>query len=191
MKYSFYTLLIFSLLFSSCSDDDNSEITTIRVNHFKDTTFVSFFGTPATTIAIQRDDEIGGDTFYPSSVTIEGFEYELEFIYDLEVRITEIENPPADGPSTKTTLLNILSKTAVPSETQFKVRLTLNRQDGEFINWVNTDGTNYAFANSEITLSCRDLCDELATKIENKEQITGLFIHGEGDQYTLQEILNE
>ncbi len=191
MKNSFFTLLIFSLVFSSCNNDDDSEITTIRVNHFKDTTFVSFLGTPSTTIAIQSGDEIGGDIFYPSSVYIEGFEYELGFVHDLRVLITKIENPPADGSGTETSLLNVLSKTPVPQETQFKVRLTLNRQDGEFINWVNTEGANYNFANSEIAIDCGTLCTELVTKIENQEQITGVFIHGEGNQYILQEILNE
>ncbi len=191
MKSLFSLLLMSLLFFTSCSNDDDLELTTIRVNHYKDTSFVTFFGIPSTTIAIQTGDEIGTNTFNTSSIAIEGFEYELGFIYDLQVLITEIENPPADAPNTKTTLIKTLSKTPISSDTQFKVRLTLNQQDIGFTNWVNIEGANYNFANSEIAIDCGDLCSELTTRIGNQEQITGVFIHGDGERYILQEILSQ
>ncbi|GGX20034.1 DUF4377 domain-containing protein [Aquimarina muelleri] len=42
--------------------------------------------------------------------TIEGFKYEEGYIYEIEVAITKIENPPADGSSLQYTLVKILSK---------------------------------------------------------------------------------
>lgn len=43
---------------------------------------------------------------------IEGFDdqYEVGFIYKLNVKIEEIENPPADASSLKYTLIEVLSK---------------------------------------------------------------------------------
>ncbi|WP_438710650.1 DUF4377 domain-containing protein [Aquimarina muelleri] len=42
--------------------------------------------------------------------TIEGFEYEEGYVYEIEVTVTKIENPPADGSSLKYTLVKIVSK---------------------------------------------------------------------------------
>ncbi len=42
--------------------------------------------------------------------TIEGFDYEEGFIYELEVAVNQIENPAADGSSLQYSLLKILSK---------------------------------------------------------------------------------
>lgn len=42
--------------------------------------------------------------------TIEGFEYKEGYIYEIEVAVTKIENPPADGSSLQYTLVKIVSK---------------------------------------------------------------------------------
>ncbi len=41
---------------------------------------------------------------------IEGFEFEQGFVYNLKIKVTEIENPPADASSLKYSLVEILEK---------------------------------------------------------------------------------
>jgi hypothetical protein len=42
--------------------------------------------------------------------TIEGFEYEEGYTYEIEVAVTKIDNPPADGSSLQYVLVKIISK---------------------------------------------------------------------------------
>ncbi len=51
--------------------------------------------------------------FYGSII---GFEYQEGFEYVIKVSERKIENPPEDGPSIETTLLEIISKTEKTSE---------------------------------------------------------------------------
>lgn len=53
---------------------------------------------------------INGEKSYQQ---IEGFEYEEGYSYFLEVKITEIENPPADASSLRYDLIKVISKTKV------------------------------------------------------------------------------
>lgn len=53
------------------------------------------------------------ELFYDS---IDGFEYERGYEYELSVIQTKIENPPADGSSIKFTLSKVVSKTQKQSE---------------------------------------------------------------------------
>ncbi len=67
-----------------------------------------------TCLLVQEGDMIGtGNWEYFYFVdSIEGFKYETGFIYALEVKKTEIENPPADGSSVRYELVRIISKEA-------------------------------------------------------------------------------
>lgn len=56
--------------------------------------------------------------------TIDGFEYEEGYIYEIEVAVTKTENPPADGSSLQYTLVKIVSKekdTSVTPNSQDKI----------------------------------------------------------------------
>ncbi len=183
-------LLVFTV-YSCNNDDDSIASTRLIVNHYESTTLGAFFSAPSTTLLIQTGDDIGSENFEPAPSTIEGFEYKLGFIHELEVLITEIENPPADAPNVKITLLNVISKNPVNADTEFKVRLTQDLQGVEFINWIVADGNEYKILNSSITISCGTLCEELSQKANNKEQLTGVFTHGKDNEYVLKQILNE
>ncbi|WP_378177046.1 DUF4377 domain-containing protein [Aquimarina sp. SS2-1] len=189
------TLLILVVLLTlvSCSDDDEViAITTIRVNHYKTTTNGFFFSGLGTVLLIEEGNQIGQDNFTPTFNGINGFDYELGYIFDLKVSITRLANPPEDASSTRIDLLEIISKTPVSRDTQFSVRLTLNNTNGSYDDWVTIDQEgNYFLINSLIKLDCQDLCDELSSKINNQEQLTGVFTHGEGNEYILRDILNE
>ncbi len=65
-----------------------------------------------TCLLVQEGDMIGTENwenfyFYDS---IDGFTYEPGFVYGLEVKKTEVENPPADGSSIRYELVRIVSK---------------------------------------------------------------------------------
>jgi hypothetical protein len=49
--------------------------------------------------------------FYDS---IEGFEYEASYRYELKVEVTTEPNPPADGSSLRFRLLEVVSKKKIP-----------------------------------------------------------------------------
>jgi len=61
-------------------------------------------------LLVQKGNQIGTeqwDYFYDS---IEGFEYEEGFQYDLDVLINAIENPPADASSIRYQLIRLIRK---------------------------------------------------------------------------------
>ncbi|MBW1295560.1 DUF4377 domain-containing protein [Aquimarina litoralis] len=186
-------ILILLLLIISCNDDDDViEITSIRVNHYLDTGFITFFGNLGVINTIQEGNQIGQEEFLNSYSEIQGFEYELGFIHDLLVKKIQISDPPQDGSSIKLELLEVLSKQAAPLDTEFKIQLTLNTNEDTFLNWVIVDQeNNFSLINSSISIECGSLCLELLTRINNQEQITGVFTHGENNTYILQNILDE
>ncbi|WP_062053592.1 DUF4377 domain-containing protein [Aquimarina longa] len=61
--------------------------------------------------------------------TITGFEYEAGYLYEIEVIITKIENPPADGSSLRYTLVKIISKEKDQSVAQHTSKKTQNHKD--------------------------------------------------------------
>ncbi len=65
-----------------------------------------------TCLLVQEGNMIGTENweYFYFMDSIEGFNYEPGFVYALEVKKTEIENPPADVSSTKYELVRIISK---------------------------------------------------------------------------------
>ena len=99
------------LLFISCSsDDDGMETLNLRVNYFTLPCVGSF---PTDCLQVQEGNEIGGSSWFNFFGSIEGFEFEPGFVYDLQIEKTRIENPPADGLSFSYRLVRIVSKTGV------------------------------------------------------------------------------
>ncbi|WP_299606677.1 DUF4377 domain-containing protein [uncultured Aquimarina sp.] len=188
-----FSLLVLSVITISCNNDDEyTEITKIKVHHYMDTGFVSFFGDLGVINLIQEGDQIGEEEFQNSYQGIRGFEYELGFTHELMVSKTHISDPPQDGSSIRMDLLKVLSKTPASMETEFKIQMTLNSNIDTFFNWVEVDQeNNFYLTNSNISINCGDLCSELLNHINNQEQITGVFTHGEEDSYILKEIINE
>ena len=68
--------------------------------------------TEGTCLLVQEGDMIGTENwenfFYSDS--IEGFNYEPGYIYGLQVKKTEVENPPAGGSSIRYELVKIVTK---------------------------------------------------------------------------------
>lgn len=82
----------------------------MRVNYFTQTCQGLYEGN---CLLVQVDAMIGSDKwdFFYYENSIQGFEYEPGYVYDLRLKVIPIENSPADGMSTELKLLEILKKT--------------------------------------------------------------------------------
>lgn len=169
MKNPFQTLLLIILVvLSSCSDDDNqSQIIDMRINHYQGTGIAV---APVLTYLIQKGKAIGTDNWENFYSTIEGFNYEPGYIYNLAVSVEHIDNPPADGSSYSYKLQRIVSKEEVDKETHFNIHLKINGQS--FL--TGNTASDYKILN-QIEIDCSDLCTELGQSIQNQEFLTGAF----------------
>jgi hypothetical protein len=79
---------------------------------------------------------------------ISGFHYEMGYRYQVRVRITEVDNPPADGSSETTELVDVLARTAAPRAETFEIWVT------EPSSIDKIDDTTYRLFNRR-TLTCR------------------------------------
>ncbi|WP_109098834.1 DUF4377 domain-containing protein [Aquimarina sp. AU58] len=95
----FFSLLSIVILFSSCQE-------TKRV--FIANTLVDCVGVGPQKCMLYKENPTDKWTYFYD--TIEGFKYEDGYNYQIEVAITKIENPPADGSSLHYTLVKIISK---------------------------------------------------------------------------------
>ncbi len=87
------------LLFSSCQETKRIFIS----SHLSDCVGVA----PQKCLLYKENRADKWSLFYD---TIEGFEYEEGYAYEIEVVITKIENPPADSSSLRYTLIKVVSK---------------------------------------------------------------------------------
>ncbi len=192
----FYVLCTLSSCYYNKDGDDGPviSISNLRVNHYQNTTISSSFtiGDPGVEITVQEGSDIGSDReFQAYPYPIEGFEFQQGLIQDIKVKVTDLENPRADGSSTIATVIEFISKTSVSPETTFNIRLTQKENTDTFVNWVHNDTSTFSIINSTISIDCNSLCNELVTKIENQEQVTGVFTHGEENTYILQELITK
>lgn len=100
------TLLVFCFaLFLSCYKDNE------KIIYVADTMVNCVGVAPQKCLQIKEKEKDNWANFYSK---IEGFDYEVGYTYKLKVEVSKIENPPADAPSEKYTLLEVLEKTKTP-----------------------------------------------------------------------------
>ncbi len=88
---------------------------------------------------------------------IEGFEFEPGFEYELRVTETEIENPPADASSLQVTLVEVVSKTAVPTTPEADdASSSLQGTQWTLVSFGPDDSQTAVLPNTELTLSFED-----------------------------------
>ncbi|MDY7394838.1 DUF4377 domain-containing protein [Aureibaculum sp. 2210JD6-5] len=170
-----------SIALSSCSDDDNLEITTMNVNHFKQSGESLY---PSQFLLVQEGGAVNGFDWNLFYGEIEGFNYELGYLYSLKIKKETLENPPADGSSIRYKLIEEVSKVRAPSDEPFEI--LLSRPNGNNIQAFvgkNSDSTFQLLDGTKI--ECGNLCGELAEKLTNKEPITGVFYHLKNDEIEL------
>ncbi|EAQ49126.1 hypothetical protein MED217_06971 [Leeuwenhoekiella blandensis MED217] len=140
----------------------------MRINHFQNT---GIGEAAMLTLLVQTGDAIGTETWTKFYSTIEGFDYEPGRVYDVTLKTTPINNPPADGSAVSYTLLDITSTQEVPDETLFDIDLKIN---GE--NFITSDSGLQLL--NQIDLDCNALCDELDTRLVNQDFVVGTFKRG-------------
>lgn len=98
------------ILFASCGPRTSEPS---RVNMMVNSYTVDCIGeVEGTCLLVQEGNMIGTENweYFYYVDGIEGFTYEPGFVYALEVKKTEIKNPPADGSSIRYELVRIISK---------------------------------------------------------------------------------
>ena len=106
-------LFLMVILLQTCTDqvtEENLIGTKIRVNSYKESCMGIL---PQKCYLIQEGKAIGGNGWQLFYDPIEGFDYTEGFVYDLDVTILEIENPPQDTSGLRYILNKVLSKTKV------------------------------------------------------------------------------
>lgn len=175
--------LLVSLFSISCSLIGNppgkTELVDMRVNHYRQTAIGEG---PVLVYLMQEEDDIGNDDWSYLYDGVEGFNFEPGYIYDLKVRKIDIDNPPADGSSLQYILVNVRSKEKVPEDESFDIHLKAFGY-----NFVRESNNEMSLLN-EYLIHCDDLCESLSSDLQNKEEVTGTFIHGPEETLVLQDI---
>jgi hypothetical protein len=179
MKNIIGILMIIGILFS-CSKDDNVQSQTfdMRINHYKNTGIGEGL---YLTLMVQEGNNIGSDNWFKFYNTIEGFDYQPGYTYDIKVVVEQVDNPPADGSSLKYTLQEIKSTREVDIETPFDIDLKINGQS--FI----TKTSGYKLLD-QIEIDCNSLCEELDTKLQNQDFVIGTFRRLQSNEIKLIEL---
>ncbi len=108
--------VLFITIMISCSDDSNGSIgKTVVMNVDPDLVSVGVRppGSVGTVQVMKCTVEGSNQTLYINIGDIEGFNYVKGYSCKLRVRITPIDNPPADGDTDKYELLEIISKQSI------------------------------------------------------------------------------
>ncbi|MCC4213786.1 DUF4377 domain-containing protein [Leeuwenhoekiella parthenopeia] len=163
-KILFLTLLC--LINYSCSNDvDESEVVSMRVNHYQ-TTAIGL--SPQLVLMVQEGNAIGSSEWSYLYEGISGFDYVAGKTYDLTVKKERITNPPADASTIQYSLIRIQSTEEIDADVSFKLALKIN---GE--NFVT--GTSQLSILNEIDITCTSFCEELQTKLQDQDFVYGTF----------------
>ncbi len=158
-------LLLLTFFTISCDNDNDTRIMKIRINHH----YITGVGiAPLLVYEVQEDNAIGSDTWTAFYTDIQGFNYVPGKIYDLTVKVSTIDNPPADGSSLRYNLVRIDNEQFVSPETQFDIEL---KRNGE--SYV-TNISGYSILN-QIMLDCNVQCADLDFKLQNQDLVIGTF----------------
>lgn len=185
LKYSIIPAIVVALFLgnSSCSivgnEGNPSKVVNMRINHFRQTGIGEALHL---VYLVQENEDIGGEEWSFFYDEIEGFDYELGYVYDLKVRKVEIENPPMDGSSIKYILVNVRSKEKVAEDESFEIKLKWGGS-----NFVTGSNNNF-YLLDEYAITCSGLCEELAEMLQNKDEVSGTFVHGDNQTLKLNSI---
>lgn len=105
MNSRIFFLILSLVLVMSCSKDNEKTI-------FVADTMINCTGVGAQKcLQVKENEDDAWSNLYGA---IEGFDYEVGYTYKLKVEVSKSENPPADAPSEKYILLEVLEKTKSP-----------------------------------------------------------------------------
>lgn len=169
-------LYLLSLLLGSCTIEagPDHKLIDLRVNHYKHTAAAL---DPVMVMLVQEKNRIGNDQWQYHYDEIEGFTFEMGYVYDLKVRKVKIINPPADASSFVYRLHRIQRKQQVPAGEQFQILLQRSFGEAGAESYITGSPVDGFYILDEIKIECGALCDELEEKLESGDEITGVFEH--------------
>lgn len=176
MMMGFFTLIGTSSCSVTADKDNDPEVVDLRINHFKQT---AFGVAPKLVFLVQEEGEIGGEEWSNFYDGIEGFEYEIGYVYDISVKKERVENPPQDASSIRYILQNVISKEKVDLNENFEIRLKW--EETNFVN--ERDGAHFLL--NQYKINCTEMCQDLAQGLENEEEVTGTFSHTPNNELKL------
>jgi len=103
-------VLVLLFIFQACSDGLEKEDLIgikLRVNYYTEECQGIIL---QQCYLVQEGDAIGGTNWELFYDPILGFEFEAGYVYDLDVTVTKVDNPPADASSLKYSLNRIIQK---------------------------------------------------------------------------------
>ena len=110
---------------------------------------------------------------------LDGFDFEWGYIYDLKVKETHLASPPEDGSSYRYELIEVISKTAVPTNYTFQMILSrdlyLGHGSDQVSNFKVVNDSTYRYMdeiNIEFTSEQAHLFDNI---IKNDKYLRGTF----------------
>ena len=167
-------LLCFLLPFLSCSKENSKEIV-LRINHHEAVTncFLNDL-----VFLVQREGEFDTDVWSTFCSSIEGFEYELGYVYELNVLQIDIENPPQDSSSLRYELINVISKEKAPEATEFEILLRNSFGDTTEAFLTGNAEEGFSILN-QLDITCNENCGPLE-EVLNDDKLTrvyGIFKH--------------
>lgn len=179
-------IAIFTFIVLSC-DEENVQIVNFRVNHFQQTaTGVS----QTLVLLIQTAEDIGKEDWSLFYSTIDGFDYEAGYVYDLMVELRKVKNAPIDAPSVHYVLNKVISKEKVADDIEFEINLkSVTRSSPP--SFVTGDVTSGFKILDQVEIDCNSLCNELNQMLEEEDELSGIFLHAETESIKLIELKKE
>lgn len=167
--------MVFILTFASCElhepnkneeIDDVSNIRIFYVDHYLSTVVGV---AEALAYRIKESEDSNWDYLHDG---IEGFEYEMGYVYSLKVNLTHVENPPADGSSIHYELVELLTKEAVDSGFSLTIKC-------DSLKWITNIDDNLSLLYNTPIITTEELKEELLLNLEDDtiSKIYGSFQH--------------
>ncbi|MCM8570768.1 DUF4377 domain-containing protein [Gramella jeungdoensis] len=182
---SFVLIFLAFLGTNSCSmvgdvGNNQGELVDVRINHYRQTGI----GEALHLVYLMQEGEgIGSENWSYLYEGIEGFDFELGYIYDLKARKVKVEDPPMDGSSIKYILVNVRSKKKVSEDETFEIKLKWGGS-----NFVTGSNNNF-YLLDEYEIICSDLCEEFSQILQDRDEVRGTFVHGDSETLKLISIL--
>jgi len=159
----------------SCNNEESIEVVKMRINHFQQPVDYNeqFKGL---SYIYQEGERIGGSSWSELANNISGFDYELGYIYDIEVNKESVENPRIDENGIKYSLKKIISKTKVPQDTKFNITLS-RKHDLGFDSFISKNELSEYKLMLQTKVDCGELSNTLDEYLLNKKALIGEFTH--------------
>jgi len=159
MKY-----LLVSILLLSLNAFGQTAKSTVTIEPYKNLSYGAFYKL----LTIHSEDT--------HAEYIDGFDFEWGYIYELTIKSVKLKNPPMDAGDTEYSLIKEISKTKVPDDYQFNLRLEnevyLGGESASALNKVSDREYIYL---KEITIIIPESLEESFQEVLGGKSMVGTF----------------